>query len=125
MQVLLRRDSVAAGDDVDAPHDKTITVADDASIEAIITTVAQSHYLASIGGGKATWSANSKFPLAIIAQEWDYQPKMLSRSVIPVNKLDMVDGRLRLYFTYYTQLDPQVVFETLKRWTYSTVDAWT
>jgi hypothetical protein len=115
MQVFLMRDSVAAGDDADAPHAKTITVPDGSSLEAIITMVAQSGYLAYIGGGKATWSANSKIPLAIVAQEWD-KPKMLSYYTVPFSKVKMVDGNLHLYFTYYMQLDPNVVFEVLKRW---------
>lgn len=115
MQVFLRRDSVAAGDDADAPHDKTITVPDGAAIEAIIATVAQSGYLASISGGKATWSATSKIPLAVVAQEWD-KPRMLSSFPIKRDQLDRADGRLRLYFTYYAQLDPQLVYETLRRW---------
>jgi len=68
MQVFLTRDSVAAGDDVDAPHDMTITVPDGSSIEAIVATVAKSGYLASIRGGKATWVATSKIPLAVVAQ---------------------------------------------------------
>ncbi|MEO8606386.1 MAG: hypothetical protein ABI690_00770 [Chloroflexota bacterium] len=115
MQIFLTRDSVAAGDDADAPHQKTITVPDDASVEEIITIVAKSNYLASIFGGKATWSANSKLPLAVVAQEWD-KPKMLSYTPVTVKRLVVADGSLHLHFTYYTQLDPNIVFETLKRW---------
>ena len=125
MQVILRRDSVAAGDDADAPHEQTISVPDGLDIEAIIARAAQSGYLASISGGKATWSATSKIPLAVVAQEWDYQPKLLSFFPVEPHQLDRVDGRLRLYFTYYAQLDPQIVYETLRRWQGSASGAWT
>jgi hypothetical protein len=115
MQVFLRRDSVAAGDDANAPHDKTITVPDGSNIETIINIVVKSGYLPSIQGGKATWSATSKIPLAVIAQEWE-SPRRLLYYSIELNKLDMVNKSLRLHLTYYAQLDPQIVFETLQRW---------
>jgi hypothetical protein len=115
MQVILRRDSVAAGDDADAPHEQTITVPDTASVEEIITLVAQSGYLASISGGKATWSATSNIPLAVVAQEWE-KPHMLSSFPVDWKRLNRGDGGLLLYFTYYAQLDPQLVYETLRRW---------
>jgi hypothetical protein len=118
MQVFLRRDSVAAGDDADAPHEKIITVPDGSSIEAIITRVAKSGYLASIQGGKATWSATSNIPLAVVAQEWE-KPRMQSSFPVDLKKLNWGGGGLRLYFTYYAQLDPQLVFETLRRWAQS------
>lgn len=114
MQVFLTRDSVAAGDDADAPHNQTITVADYMSVEDIVAQVARSGYLASIGGGKATWSASSRYPLAVVAQEWD-KPKLLY--AFKLNKLDYVENENALYmhFTYYAQLDPQIVYETLRR----------
>jgi hypothetical protein len=118
MWVILRRDSVAAGDDADAPHEKTITVPDGSGIEAIIITVAKSGYLASISGGKATWSATSNIPLAVVAQEWE-QPRMVSAFPVDWKQLNWERDVLRLYFTYYAQLDPQLVYETLRRWVQS------
>ena len=115
MQVLLVRDSVAAGDDVDAPHEQTMIIPDGLSIENIIRVVAKSGYLASIAGGKATWSVGSKMPLAVVAQEWD-EPKMLLQTSIGTAQLDLVDNRLRLHFTYYGQHDPDVVYDVLRRW---------
>ncbi len=115
MQVLLVRDSVAAGDDVDAPHEMTMIIPDGLSIEDIIRVVAKSGYLASIEGGKATWSVGSKMPLAVVAQEWD-EPKMLLRASIGMPQLDLVNDRLRLHFTYYAQHDPDTVYDVLRRW---------
>lgn len=122
MQVFLRRDSVAAGDDADAPHDKTISVPNSSSLEEIITIILHSGYLASIQGGKATWSATSNIPLGVIAQEWA-KPKMLTPYPIDFKKLDRVGHDLRIHFTYYAQLDPQTVFQTLQRWVQSELNA--
>jgi len=119
MQVFLTRDSVAAGDDADAPHARTTTVPDGTSIEAIVAIIAKSGYLASIRGGKATWVVTSKIPLAVVAQEWE-KPKMLLDKprlddVVRFNKLDTVDNGLRLHFRYFVQRDPQIVYEELQR----------
>ncbi len=122
MRIFLRRDSVAAGDDVDGPHDKTITVPDNSNIEEIVTIVARSGYLASISGGRATWSATSKIPLAVVAQEWD-KPRMLPSFPVDLKRLNWRGGGLRLYFTYYAQLDPNLVYETLRRWVES-MEGW-
>lgn len=119
MLVFLVRDSVAAGDDVDAPHEQTMTIPDGLSIEDIITLIAKSGYLASIQGGKATWSVGSKGPLAAVAQQWD-APKMLLQTSFGTNHLDLVDDRLRLHFTYYAQHDPDVVYDILHRWLHRT-----
>ena len=67
MKILLTRESVAMGDDDDAPHHRELTVADDVSLLAIIKLVLQSRYLATIGGGRATWTVLSRIPVAIVA----------------------------------------------------------
>ena len=115
MRVLLSRDSVAAGDDVDAPHKKTLSVPNSSNLEDTISIVVQSGYLASVSGGKATWSANSRIPLAVIAQEWE-KPKMIAYYSPVSDKLVMTDDGLHLHFTYYAQRDPHVVFEILQRY---------
>jgi hypothetical protein len=49
MIVYATRESVAAGDDVDAPHARTFNFPDDASLEQIVTGIAESSYLAMRG----------------------------------------------------------------------------
>ncbi len=111
MNVYLSRDSVCAGDDVDAPHAKQIVVADGTSIEDILSNVSHSGYLPSIAGGKATWSASSNVPLGVVAQEWA-KPKLFFR--IFEDLLDIEDKTLRIHFSYHVQIDPGVVYEVLR-----------
>jgi hypothetical protein len=116
MKVYLSRASVCAGDDTDAPHGETLSFPDGTSVLEILTQVAHSGYLASIVGGRATWSAASNIPLAVIAQQWP-QPKplwalALSDSVL---LLDMRGDTLCIHFNYHAQQDPDVVYEVLSR----------
>jgi hypothetical protein len=113
VNVFLTRDSVAAGDDIDAPHKKTMVISNTSNVEEIIIAVVNSHYLASISGGYATWSAISNIPVAVVAQEWD-KPKMLSAIPVKLSSLDVVDNAIRLHFCYHAQKNPDDVFEVLK-----------
>ena len=108
MKVKLTRDSVAMGDDCDAPHEKIIAVPDSASIREIIQVVLHSRYLAQIAGGKATWSVTSRIPVAIVAQQWA-EPKMLGDASVPRSLL-FSEGMLVLHFAYHTQEDPNLVY---------------
>ncbi len=111
MKILLTRASVAMGDDVDAPHPAEFTVPDTTSIATIIETVFRSNYLAAIAGGKATWSAISTIPLAVLAQQW-ILPKLLL-PIPPLSALDFSDNALALYFHYHAQQDPDLVYGQL------------
>jgi hypothetical protein len=111
MNVLLTRDSVAMSDDFDAPHNFLFNVDDNASVASVIQTVCNSRYLAAISGGKATWAAVSKITLAVLAQQWR-SPKLLL-PVPPITTLDFADNVLSLHFRYYTQQDPDLVYDQL------------
>jgi hypothetical protein len=76
--------------------------------------VARSGYLASIEGGKATWSAASNIPLAVIAQQWS-DPKPLPGLPFAARRLDVRGDTLRIHFSYHAQQDPDVVYEVLSR----------
>ena len=76
MKIHLTRDSVCAGDDVDAPHTRTMSFADEMPLDSVVDEISRSGYLASIVGGKATWSVVAGQPIAVIAQQWS-QPKFL------------------------------------------------
>jgi len=109
MRVYVTRGSVAAGDDVDAPHMSTFTFPDDASVEQIVTGIVESDYLAKIMGGHAAWSVVSNIPVAVVAQEWA-KPRTLSMIEDLRGKMDQRDGTLRLHFNYHAQIDPEVVY---------------
>lgn len=113
-ELYVTRESVAAGDDVDAPHARTFALPQGASLETALATVMSARYLPSIAGGLATWSVASGIPLAVIAQQWP-APRMLFRTSKDLAALDRPSGVLRLHFNYHAQLDPEVVLEVLRR----------
>ena len=55
VHVILTRDSVCAGDDCDAPHEKRVEVYSTLDVEAFVTEVS-SGYLPSVAGAKHSWT---------------------------------------------------------------------
>ena len=112
MHIRVDRESVAAGDDGVA-HDRVLEIPDGLDLEAVIAHVLRDYELPSIGGGKATWVVvSSRQPLAVVAQEWT-APRMLwpPRSL---SACSIVDGVVRIYFSYIIQIDPEVVVKVLE-----------
>jgi hypothetical protein len=103
--ILIDRDSVCAGDDVEA-HVRSITVDPGESLEELICRVLASRFLAQIGGGKASWIAIADAnPVAVIAQQWS-KPAFLEAvraSTMPS----------RLHFAYHAQRDPDELLESV------------
>ncbi|MCP3996829.1 MAG: hypothetical protein GY722_17470 [bacterium] len=114
MRVILTRDSVAAGDDVDAPHRVEIDSVDGANVSDIVRKIVQTSYLPLIAGGEATWSVVSKRPIAVIAQQWK-EPRMVSQIPEHVEGLKREDDAPRFHLNYHAQLDPEIVLEVLAR----------
>jgi hypothetical protein len=114
MEVLLSRGSVCAGDDIDAPHSTTISVPDGTPLVQLLSVISKSGYLAQIAGGKATWSAVSNIPLAVLAQQWS-EPRALPGAYSRRERLHFRDCTLQIHFTYHGQQDPDTVFAELSR----------
>jgi hypothetical protein len=114
VNLYVTRESVAAGDDIDAPHARTFALAPGASLETAVAVVLSAGYLPSISGGLATWSVVSGIPLAVVAQQWP-APRMLFHIASELEALDRHSGVLRLHFNYHAQLDPEIVLEVLRR----------
>lgn len=112
MKIHLTRDSVCAGDDVDAPHARTVVFSDGVPLETVIQEIARSGYLAAIAGGNATWSAVAGHPIAVVAQQWS-RPKLLPDSEAQPLMLQGPDGVARLHFRYHVQDDPHGVYSAL------------
>jgi hypothetical protein len=110
----LTRDSVAAGDDLDAPHRSTLLVPDDQITEALVAAIHASGYLPRIADGVATWSVVSDRPLAVIAQQWP-EPRMVSDLPHPPEQLRREAGGYRFHVNYHVQQDPETVLEVLRR----------
>jgi hypothetical protein len=114
MRVRLTRDSVAAADDLRAPHDCTIRAPDGTPLDEIVASIAANYLPSNIGGGKATWSLASRVPIAVAAQQWP-EPKLLSaRDSDDLAGLDFDGKTLRIHATYHGQIDPDLVLEVLQ-----------
>lgn len=111
MKIIVTRDSVAAGDDVTAPHRRAFEFAKGTLLLDALTAISQSGYLANISGGRATWSAVSGVPLAVIAQEWDC-PKNLFQGT--EESIDIRNAIIHIHFNYHVQINPDVAFEVLR-----------
>ena len=113
MWVCATRDSVAAADDVDAPHDRVFSFPDSLTPLEVIGRIVADGYLAKIAGGKATWSAVSGQPLAVIAQQWA-EPRRIPWPEPSLSDLEQQGGMYRIHFNYHVQRDPEIVFEILR-----------
>lgn len=111
-EIVIWRDSVAAGDDVDAPHQLKIESFVGESLSALVTRIIQSNYLARIAGGKATWILKSgERALAVVAQQWP-APSFL----VPAEhnaRSYLSGGECDLEFVYWCQAAPERVFDCL------------
>lgn len=114
MDIYVTRDSVAAGDDANAPHARTFTFDDSISIEGAIERIVAEGYLARIGGGRATWSVVSGTPIAVVAQQWQ-GPRNVSWKALDKGTLQTRNDVIGLHFNYHAQLDPDLVLQVLQR----------
>ena len=113
MKVHVTRSSVAAGDDVDAPHARQFSFPDDSSTQDILNKIFKAGYLASIAGGYASWIVTSHIPIAVIAQQWP-AARMLTLSPNDQGKTDRANGEMRLHFEYHEQADPEAIYARLQ-----------
>ena len=112
MKVRVDRDSVCAGDDTE-PHAAVVTIADAESLEMAIRAVIAAYRLPSIAGGQATWCVSCDVPVAVVTQQAP-DPKFLPW-VQFVTRCDPPREGLTVYFSYLAQLDPDLVFDVLRR----------
>jgi hypothetical protein len=113
LRIHVTRDSVAAGDDADAPHERTFSFRDSPSPLAAVARIVAEGYLARIFGGKATWSVESGVLLAVVAQQWS-EPRLVPWQEPAWLQLDQAGGIYRLHFNYHAQIDPEIVLRILK-----------
>ena len=111
MKLNLTRDSVATGDDINAPHFKEIVIDENVTLLDLARQIQDMRYLANIGMGEATWSVMTDSPVAIIAQQWN-EPKLVTPGNPTVKELVKGESCLKVHINYHSQEDPT---ETLKR----------
>ena len=113
MSVIIWRDSVAMGDDIDAPHEWAVPLPADATVANLVTKILRKGYLARIAGGLATWIVEGRQPVAVLAQQWR-EPRWLVDSDMPVTALCRGAGRANFEIRYWCQVDPERVYACLR-----------
>jgi hypothetical protein len=115
MRLRLTRGSVAMGDDADAPHEQERDFPADMTIRDVVEAVVAGGYLASVQGDRATWvvRTGSGTPLAVVAQQWGPEPRMLGGGHGSLGSLVAADGSVRLHFAYLAPRDPDAVHREL------------
>ena len=112
--IKLTRASVAAGDDINAPHFKKIEINADWKIERILTKIINSNYLPLIAG-KATWSVAINKPIAVISQEYQNSIDLISSPDYPHQETKGFVDIKSIHFNYHAQQDAKTVLEVLRR----------
>jgi hypothetical protein len=112
VNIIVWRDSVAAGDDIFAPHEIKIKVEDDEGIKSALEKILATRYLPSIQGGKATWILVGRKPLAVLAQQWS-EPRYLVASNSHTKDLVESESDHQLDFLYWCQVEPNEIMESI------------
>ena len=113
MKVHLTRDSVAMGDDSDAPHADARELPAAMPVREAVASIVGSGYLARIAGGRASWILTSTgSSIAVVAQQWK-EPRLVSPADPPLASLAGEDGAVHWHFRYLVQRDPEAVYEEL------------
>lgn len=111
-RVVIWRDSVAMGDDFNAPHEWVLKVPRDAAVAKVAEEILRTHYLARIGGGLATWILEGRLPVAVLAQQWS-EPRWVVDPTSPISELCRSGHRAHFEVRYWCQVDPERVFASL------------
>ena len=116
IKVAVDRDSVCAGDDGES-HLTSFSVSASTTIGEFLQVIKVALYLASIQGGNATWlidciSQNEKRCIGVAAQQWSTAQLLIPPDTLLVNLLSGSESLL--YFRYWAQADPSVVFACMQ-----------
>ena len=113
MSVIIWRDSVTMGDDVDAPHEWAVPLPANATLASLVTKILRKGYLPNIAGGLATWIVDGRQPVAVLAQQWS-EPRWLVDFDVPITALRRETGRANFELRYWCQVDPERVSACLR-----------
>ena len=108
MKLYLTRDSVSAADDLHAPHARVIPLQQDWDPASLASLILQAYDLPKIDGGQATWALSSNIPFVVFAQQWE-KPQPINEVDLDPTQLDFDGEELRLHWSYFAQIDPEVV----------------
>lgn len=114
-KIILTRESVAMGDDIDAPHFLEIEIQSNWTILEILKHILKLNYLPQIHGGKATWSVAINEPIAVLSQESFENPMLICLPDYPHQETMGFVNIENIHFNYHAQKKPEEVFEVLSR----------
>ncbi len=114
-KIKLTRESVAMGDDVDAPHFMEIEIQPAWTIIEILKSIINSGYLPGINGGKATWSVAINRPIAVLTQENSEFPMLICLPEYPYQGTKGFVEIQHIHFSYHAQKNPNEVYDVLSR----------
>jgi len=103
----ITRDSVHAGDDCDAPHQRWLTRSESESLDSVMQSILSDAYLPQIFGGQASWIVCGPGALAVVAQQWK-APHFLVDAQTAIADFD------ELTFVYWCQVDPDKLIKCLQ-----------
>ncbi|GGP22045.1 hypothetical protein [Silvimonas iriomotensis] len=113
-QLVVWRDSVSAGDDVEAPHEVRVEIERESTLAGIVAMLVSDGYLPNISGGKASWIlVSGTQTLAVLAQQWS-KPEYLVPSTERIESVVDFAGRSHLQFRYWVQAEPDQILESLR-----------
>ena len=99
MKVIVTRDSVAAGDDFNAPHIISFHVKDDLRLKDVFKHLAQVQYLPTVAGRGHSWQAviNERIAADFVANK--RQPKFSMLLFSPITDF-VIDEDFHINFRY-------------------------
>ncbi len=114
MTLNVERESVCAGDDAHSPHAKRFRLQANGTLSDALSAILVDGYLLTISSARVTWIAVAKDgPVAVLAQQGT-EPKFLIDPTTLVADCVTPKAPVGLFFRYWGQADPEVVFERLK-----------
>ena len=114
-KIKLTRESVAMGDDIDAPHLLEIEIQSDWKILDILKHILKLNYLPQIYGGKATWSVAINEPIAVLSQDNSENPMLICLPDYPYHDTLGFINIEHIHFNYHAQKKPTEVYEVLSK----------
>lgn len=93
------RDSVSAGDDIDAPHEFTFEIEQTASLHELFRQIGNARYLANVAGQGHHWHAAIGGELVATFSANNRMPGPSLRLGTPISQW-MTQGKIDLNFTY-------------------------
>ena len=114
-KIKLTRESVAMGDDIDAPHVLEIEIEPNWTIIEILKYISNIDYLPRISGGRATWSVAINEPIAVFTQETPEEQLLICLPDYPFHGMSRFVEFEHIHFNYHAQKKASEVFEVLSR----------